>query len=79
MKVINIEVTDKLKVTSIVDGETILNSGNPVRIASGNYKSILLNFDFSSSSWDESNLDKFATFLFIFFYCYKGIWINKFF
>lgn len=62
MKVINIEVTDKLKVTSVVDGVTTLSSGNPVRVASGNYKSVLLNFDFESSTWDETTLEKYATF-----------------
>ena len=48
MKVINIEVTDKLKVTSVKDGDNTLTSGNPVKVASGNYKSVLLNFDFSN-------------------------------
>ena len=62
MKVINITVTDKLKVTSITDGENILNSGCPIKIASGNYKSVLLNFEFASSSWDEITLVKNATF-----------------
>ena len=30
MKVINIEVTDKLKVTSVKDGDSTLTSGKPV-------------------------------------------------
>ena len=62
MKVINIKVTDKLKVTSIVDGETILNANTPVKVASGNYKSIILNFEFDSTTWEEQTLTKFATF-----------------
>lgn len=62
MKVINIEVTDKLKVTSVKDGDNTLTSGNPVKVASGNYKSVLLNFDFKSSTWDETTLEKYATF-----------------
>ena len=63
MKIINIEVTDKLKVTSVKDGDNnTLSSGNPVKVASGNYKSVLLNFDFQSSTWDETTLEKYATF-----------------
>lgn len=62
MKVINIEVTDKLKVTSVKDGDNTLTSGNPVKVASGNFKSVLLNFDFQSSTWDETTLEKYATF-----------------
>lgn len=62
MKVINIKVTDKLKVTSIVDGENTLNANTPVKVASGNYKSIILNFEFDSTTWSEHTLNKFATF-----------------
>lgn len=62
MKVINIKVTDKLKVTSITDGDSTINAGSPVKIASGNYKSVILNFDFDSTTWDEDTLTKYATF-----------------
>ena len=62
MKVINIEVTDKLKVTSITDGDKTINSSNPIQIASGNYKSIILNFTFDSKTWSEETLTKYATF-----------------
>ena len=62
MKVINIEVTDKLKVTSIKDGDSVLNSSLPVKIASGNYKSVILNFDFKTNTWNETTLAKYATF-----------------
>ena len=62
MKVINIKVTDKLKVTSITDGGSTINAGSPVKIASGNYKSVILNFDFDSTTWDEDTLTKYATF-----------------
>ena len=62
MKVINIEVTDQLKVTSIKDGDSVLNSSLPVKIASGNYKSVILNFDFKTNTWNETTLAKYATF-----------------
>lgn len=62
MKVINIKVTDKLKATSITDGDSTINAGSPVKIASGNYKSVILNFDFDSTTWDEDTLTKYATF-----------------
>lgn len=62
MKVINIEVTDKLKVTSITDGGKTINSSNPIQVASGNYKSIILNFTFNSKTWTEETLTKYATF-----------------
>lgn len=62
MKVINISVTDQLRITSIRDGDLTLNSNIPVRIPTGNYKSILLNFSFDSDSWDETTLTKYATF-----------------
>lgn len=62
MKVINIKVTDKLRVVSILDGENVLSSDSPVKIASGNYKSIILNFVFDSITWTEKTLRNFATF-----------------
>lgn len=62
MKVINIKVTDKLRVASILDGENVLSSDSPVKIASGNYKSIILNFVFDSTTWTEKTLRNFATF-----------------
>lgn len=61
MKIINIKVTDKLKVTGIVNGDNTSNSNIPVKIASGNYKSIILNFEFDNTIWDD-NLEKYATF-----------------
>lgn len=61
MKVINIQVTDVLKVTSVVDGNAKLNSSQPIKIASGNYKSVLLNFDFVGDSLNET-ATKYATF-----------------
>lgn len=61
MKVINIQVTDVLKVSSVVDGNAILNSSQPIKIASGNYKSVVLNFEFIGDSLNETST-KYATF-----------------
>ena len=62
MKVINILVTDKLKVTSVKDGDKTLNANIPVEIPSGNYRSVALNFTFDSKTWEEVTLTKYATF-----------------
>lgn len=62
MKVINIRVTDKVQLTGIKEGDSILNANFPLRLAEGNYKSVILNFEFASTTWTETALKKYATF-----------------
>lgn len=62
MKVINVRVTDKVKLMGIKEGDSILNANFPLKLAEGNYKSVIMNFEFASSTWTEKALTKFATF-----------------
>ena len=62
MKVINIRVTDKIQLLGVKEGESILNANMPLKIAEGNYKSVILNFEFASTTWTEKLLTKYATF-----------------
>lgn len=62
MKVINVRVTDKVQLMGIKEGDSILNANFPLRLAEGNYKSVIMNFEFASSTWTEKELTKFATF-----------------
>lgn len=62
MKVINVKVTDKIQLSGIKEGNSILNANFPLKLAEGNYKSVIINFDFASSTWTENTLTKYATF-----------------
>ena len=62
MKVINVRVTDKVKLIGVKEGDSILNANFPLKLAEGNYKSVIMNFEFASSTWTEKELTKFVTF-----------------
>lgn len=62
MKVINVRVTDKVQLMGIKEGDSILNANFPLKLAEGNYKSVIMNFEFASSTWTEKELTKYATF-----------------
>lgn len=62
MKVINIRVTDKVQLMGVKEGDSILNANFPLKLAEGNYKSVIMNFEFASSTWTEKTLTKYATF-----------------
>lgn len=61
MKVINVKVNDNLEIINLRENENIIDASMPMRIPSGNYKSVLINFDLSEA-WLSENFDYFATF-----------------
>lgn len=62
MKVIHLKVTDKIEIIKATDGKTEFNINEGLKIASGNYRSVLLSFEFLTDSWNEKTLVKYATF-----------------
>ena len=64
MKIININVDNDLIVKNVYDTETKVekNDSNSLKIPTGNYKTIMLNFNFISPKFEEADLQLFASF-----------------
>ena len=64
MKIINIDVDSELIVKSVYDTDTKSekNDSNSLKFPTGNYKTIMLNFNFISPKFEEVGLNLFASF-----------------
>lgn len=64
MKIININVDNDLIVKNVYDTESKVekNDSNSLKIPTGNYKTIMLNFNFISPKFEEADLKIFASF-----------------